>query len=53
MSLAGIGNAAAGNMAYDMLKNFLASDKNKSANRGQAQEIIQLQTLQNLIQGSN
>lgn len=42
MSLAGIGNAAAGNMVFDMLKNFLTSEENKSASRGQAQEILNL-----------
>lgn len=42
MSLAGIGNAAAGNVLYDMLKSFLTNEENKSASRGQAQEIITL-----------
>ena len=53
MSLAGIGNSATGILLFEMLKSFLTNEENKSASRGQAQEIIQLQTLQNLIQGSN
>lgn len=42
MTLAGIGNAAAGNAVFDILKNFLTSEENKSASRGQAQEILNL-----------
>ena len=44
MSLAGIGNATAGNVLYDMIKNFLTSEENKSASNGQAKEILQLLT---------